>query len=296
MAAAVGALVVPAAASAYSMPSGDSTSTSCLPWPADMTNTANVDQPQYIGNMQVSANSNGIAGPLGTAANMLGGPATLFFTNPSGATGTVDVNVLGQFTNRVASFPVGGSGPTTVSLGTLPPGQVKIVINNTSATAVTFVVGFWEQSDQSQTAIEQLQAMTALCDGQAGWWATQHGDEGAVKSAVQGLTANGTTLDTVNSSIKALTANGTTLDTLHGDLETLHNDLQTLNTTEASSTGGGSGTTQPVSFTNPVQLSPADRQMSADIANQLDGDLWIIVGVLVGCFATGFILNRVWPS
>lgn len=103
--------------------------------------------------------------------------------------------------------------------------------------------------------------------------------------------------------------------TLHGDLNTLHSDLgssgvldtdlaalradigtHAVNTTvhaDLVKLDADLTTHSPVSGTVDLGSSTLASQDAA--SSQLDGDLWIICGAIVGCFVMGEVLRRIWP-
>jgi hypothetical protein len=293
MAAAVGALAVPAAASAYAPPP----SPSCAFRPLDPPYSTG--QPIWSGSVSVPANGQAVIGP--TPGFSWDGNYMVAVSDNDGPVVTFSAWVKEKDTSAAFDNVAWNNEAVTtatpgVSMNVFDGGgaALEIVVRNTGAAAHTFTA-FVTPEGISQDGLNTQQSLSDDCSIESTWWATQHDDVQAVKSAVTALAPGGTTLGDIKSSVDALTT-GATLNTLDGDLAQLHSDNLAI---EAELNGGapsGGGTATDVSLTGPVQLSPADRQLEADVAGQTDGDLWIIVGAIVGCFAFGFVVNRVWPA
>jgi hypothetical protein len=118
---------------------------------------------------------------------------------------------------------------------------------------------------------------------------------GAWVSLFNGCRVTGERLEALASALSSTGEIGSDLRALHDDLGTtgaireelneLHTDLAQLHTDLTSG--------PPVSGTVDLGSSTLASQDAA--AAQLDGDLWVICGVLVGCWAMGIVLRRVFP-
>jgi hypothetical protein len=109
---------------------------------------------------------------------------------------------------------------------------------------------------------------------------TLDGDTQGVASAVTALES-------------AAVGSHTTLASLMGELETVDSDVRSVTAAVDGLSGvggGGGGSTGGV-----VELSSGDRQMEADATGQIDGDLWVIVGVLLAVFVGRELLRWIWP-
>lgn len=292
---AVGVFAIPAAASAYPAPSGlTSAPTVCPARPNDESafalNSAPAGPFPAIG---ASSNIASMQGPVQPGSTVT---ATIF--DPSSQTAEFTISLIDSSASGspVVQTAYAVNGAATVTLPDAAGQSYAVQLRNINASTTDHVAGWLDTYQSGPDSTYLAQGISDSC-------ATQHADAQATAAAVKALAPQGTTLGDIKTAINGLTANSTTLDTLNADLAVLHADNQTIESDVLASGGGGGGTscatppcTQDVAFTNPVQLSPADRQLEADVAGQTDGDLWVLVGVIVGCFAAGFILNRVWPS
>lgn len=272
----VAALCGPAAASAYPTPSGlnpSSYTTLCPPRPADLTASASgavIDSTSTAGaNAWTYYPTGGNAGP--------GGPASVQVNFATATKMTVTVQVQNgsgtwqTYWSAVADVAVWSYG---YQLTNLPAGPTRVGVYINGASGVSTTVELAEGVDAGANTLQQELADACYRGEQK--QADELSSLGDLKDAIQ-----------------ALTANGTTLDSLLVQLQQLHTDLGQLDTDVQAIPGGGGGGTTTVAGT--VQLSSADRQLSADGASNLHGDLWVIVGVILGVFCASEILKRVFP-
>lgn len=132
-------------------------------------------------------------------------------------------------------------------------------------------------SDGAQTTTEQELANLCLVweDGQQ----AQHTDLSGIDSD---LVAQ---LGQVRDAVKGLTANGTTLDTLHTDLAANTAAVNQLDTDLKAQPGPASQ----------VDLASATMDRLDGYAQSNHTDLWLIVGVIVGLFCFDVVLRKLWP-
>jgi hypothetical protein len=286
LAAVAAALVVPATAGAYPIPSGLSGSaggtSSCLPYVNDGSAATGAVNTLEVPGSNVNAN-----GGLFTSASAPGsGGATFVEVDSAGGQPlqfSLQLQDSGGSWHTVggASIP-SGQYEGTLSLPATWPGAVRVLVWNwgtTSAWINAHVTSGQTTADGKLLADE----LSVDCYNRQANAAANHSD----------LASIDTDVGNVKSAVAALQGSGSNTSTLYQ----LHTDLQQLDAdVKANAPTSGSGSTQPVSLTGPVQLSSGDRQLSADVAGQIDGDLWIIVGVVVGCFAAGEILKRTFPA
>jgi hypothetical protein len=276
---------IPASAGAYSTPSGldpSSSSSVCPPRTADVGALSGPVWTKDFGDVP----GPGTNGPLSIGTGT-GGWAQLSVWSSTAANVEVEVSVQdsGGGWNVVGRF--GGSdfqtSTTSVKEGVtpsfwLPPGPVRASVTNYSGTDTgdTVIYLTHEQGGDQADSVVIQQILEDACYRNEQLQATQHSDLGSIDADVTA----------VKSAVEALTSGGTTLTTLDGDLRTLDTDVKAIC---ASGCGGTSGTS------GEVQLSSADRQLAADGSNQLNGDLWLILGAIVGCWIMGIAIGKLWP-
>jgi hypothetical protein len=248
--------------------------------------------PKANGSLTVAAASTAsTAGSVSTP----GGPGYLTWWVMSGTLSGATIKFEAQDSGNnwqviAAQDDVSGAG--YLNAPWIPDAQgIRITVTNPGASSVT--VGY-NASVPGSTASFQLdnleQQTTDGCYASAGWWSTQHSDESAVKAAVTALAPNGTTLGDIKAAVNSLT-NGATLNTLDGDLGQLHADELAVEAELSNGgTGGGStATVQPVSFD-----STAAAQLDGE-GQALHGDVYLLAGVIVGCFVMTEVLRRLFP-
>jgi hypothetical protein len=293
---ALGAL--PASAGAYSTPSGLTSSSSlCPPRPADAA-AQSASAEAIIDNQSLTPASG--AESYTASVTQGGGLATLDFYVSAG---TVDVEIDVQDSagswhaaNYDKSLTNAGSNMAGIQ-ATLPPGPVRVGVFARSTGALVAVSVTEDQGNAQGVTLEQ--ELVDACYGTVGNAAQAHSDAGAVdsdvkavKSSVDALQGSGaTSLTDVKNVLGALTgASGTLTGTSGETLSGLDVDLRQLDADVKA--GGSSGSSGP----QLVELSSADRQLTADAASSTHGDLWVIVGAVLCTFVAGEISRRVLPS
>lgn len=276
---------------AYSTPSGlGSYPTLCPPRPADAGAAAT--SPSVVDSQTLSV-AGGATGTVTSTGLQPGGAGQVSIANATDGTSAtvwIDVQDAAGSWHRLTTFSAtGGYASAPINL---PPGPLRVTVAPAGSGSKTWYVQVYAAtvSAGETTLQQQIVDDCVLAHGDA---LTAHTDSAAVdvdvqsvKSAVNALTSAGTTLTDVKNAVSGLGGSGSstaTLATIDADLQTLDSDVK------ATSAGGSSGAPQL------VQLSSADRQLQADSASSLHGDLWVVVGAIVGVFAAAQILNRVLP-
>jgi len=297
--------MLPPSAVAYSTPSGlnpGSYSALCPPRPSDASassgNPVLIDGSQSIpanGSAYFTASSNAPSGPAEVSVQDGGNKMSV----------TVQVQDSGGSWHSVAWWVDDSSG---AAAGTqenqgygvthdvyLPGGLVRLWVQNYYTAADTFQARLTIQGVTAGDATVS-QEIADGCYRREQLFSTQHSDLTSIDSDVKALTANGATLSTldtdlsnVKSAVNGLTANSVTLSTLDADLRAIDSDVQAVKA--AVQANGSGGSSSPAV----VQLSSADRQLSSDIGTQLDGDIWVLIGALVGTLLLIEFLRKVWP-
>lgn len=285
-------LALPAAASAYSTPSGLTPSSSlCSPRPSDPSSSATVAFSGVASSVGSAGITTLVSGTLATS-----GPYDVYFQTSGGNPiyALVQIEDSSGTYHTIYDAPAvtsSASNTWTVALS-LPAGGVRLAAATTTGTdtvsgTMSAVAGGDDLTYEEQQATDGCY-LTVQDAAQA------HSDAGSIASDLG--TVDGDVKSTT-SAVNGLTAGGVTLQTLDSDLKTLDTDVKaTTAAVEAIPSSGGSGGSDP-SSTDPqlVEFSSADRQLEADQGAAVTGDLWVIVGAIVGVFVSGVLLWRLLP-
>lgn len=166
------------------------------------------------------------------------------------------------------------SGTASAYTNACPTAPASVTIGSGTGNALVLEVG-WE--------VNQMRRDTAAACA-------------ALAERTAAIDTNTQLLSSINSQVVAINAR---LDTVNGNLSVSHNDSVVLHTdlgdvkTALAGLHADLTTAAPVSGT--VDLGTATLASQDAAATQLDGDLWIIVGVICGLWAFGQVLRRVWP-
>jgi hypothetical protein len=183
----------------------------------------------------------------------------------------------------VALMPFGGTTDVVENMEVaVPAGQVKLEFDSGSTSTL---YGGLSGAGEREADAEVQQGLDAVCDAEAAGSAQAHTDAQAIASDVAPLDGD---LSSLKAAVNGLSANGTTLDTLNGDLASVNAELVQIDTdVKAGGSGGSSG--------DPVELGTATMAaVNGDFESEHQ-DLWAIVGAIVGAFLLAEVLRRIWP-
>jgi hypothetical protein len=270
---AVAFLALGEAAFAYPAPTGlGSSTTLCPPRPSDLSTAVSTPSAPYSATVPAGATVNG------PAISLEAGEVELFVEGGPGAYAELEVQDSSgnwQFADFLATGPASTIFAAASAEIEVPSGPARIELGNTTSSPLN-VYSYITTPSADVGENYAAQELADACQLTVADAAAAHTDSGTL---------------------------ATSLSTLAEDVTQLDHDVNSDSSSEVTAIHGISGGSGPAS-TVTVANEPADQTVGLDASSQteVDGDaealhddLWTLVGVIVGCFLFGIVLQKVWP-